>query len=85
MVPKNDKLKDGPIVPELSDETSSMVAESLADLVALMLVMRGEEKLNCDGVRPVVKAIEMTMLPEIDATPELDLQIVLLSKTHNEL
>ena len=85
MVPKNDKLKDGPIVPELSEKTSSMVVESLAALVALMLVMRGEEKLNCDGVRPVVEAIEMTMLPEIGATPELDLQVVLLSETHNEL
>ena len=84
MVPKNDKLKDGPIVPEFSDKTSSIVAESFAALLALMLVMRGEKKLSCGGVGAVEEDIEMTMPPEIDATPELDLQIVLLSEIHNE-
>ena len=42
--------------------------------------MTGEEKLNREGEMMAVESIDITMPPEAEATPELDLHRALLSE-----
>jgi hypothetical protein len=46
--------------------------------------MDGFEKLNNNGVKLAVESMEITIASEREATPELDLQRMLLSENHNE-
>ena len=84
MVPVRDKLKDGPVVPECKDKNSSNVVESFVEFVTLILMMDGFEKLNNNGVKLAVESMEITIASEREATPELDLQRMMLSENHNE-
>ena len=84
MVPVRDKLKDGPVVPECKDKNSSNVVESFVEFATLILMMDGFEKLNNNGVKLAVESMEITIASEREATPELDLQRMLLSANHNE-
>ena len=84
MVPVRDRSKDGPVVPEFKVKNSSNVVDSFVELAKLMLMTDGFEKLNNKGVTLAVKSMEITIASEREATPELDLQRMLLSESHNE-
>ena len=72
------------MVPECTYTKSNNVVESLAALVELTLMIIGCEKLKSEDEVTVVKSIEMTIPPDRDATPELDLQRKLLPESHDE-
>ena len=61
-------------------ERVNRVAESLAAMATLILRITGEENLNREGERMAVESIDITMLPEAKATPEIDLHRALLSE-----
>ena len=84
MVPVRDRSKDGPVVPECKDKNSSNAVESFVELVKLILMIDGFEKLNNKGVTMAVESMEITIASEREETPELDLQRMLLSENHNE-
>jgi hypothetical protein len=67
-------------VPESTERKCNEVAVTLAALATLILRITGEEKLNREGEMMAVESIDITMPPEAEATPELDLHRALLSE-----